>query len=198
MKLIGIYKITSPTDKIYIGQSGDVYKRWSSYFKLNCVDQPKLYRSLIKYGIDSHIFEIIEECIIEQLDEKEIYWGLYYNSLNEGLNCRLGNGRGICSEETKTKIGNKQRGISKNKGRKSPNKGNLYVMSEDTKNKMKKPKSYSNKRFKSIIQYDLENNFIKKWDSIKEAAMYIGTDSGTLCQCLKGKIPTVKKYIWKY
>lgn len=198
MKLIGIYKITSPTNKIYIGQSNDVYKRWNSYFKLNCVDQPKLYRSLTKYGIKNHKFEFIEECTIEQLDDREIYWGTYYNSLNEGLNCRLGNSRGICSEETKTKIGNKQRGISKNKGRISPNKGNSYIMSEATKNKMKKPKSYSNKRFKPILQYDLENNFIKKWDSAKEAAKHIGTDPGTLCQCLKGKIPTVKKYIWKY
>jgi hypothetical protein len=160
--------------------------------------QDKLKEIAKKYGIDNHLFDIVEYCTLEQLDDREIYWGEFYNVLKTGLNCRLGNGRGICGEETKIKIGSKQRGISKNKGKKSPNKGNSYVMSEDAKNKMKKPKSYSNKRFRSILQYDLQNNFIKKWDSIKEAAMHIGTDSGTLCQCLKGKIPTAKKYIWKY
>lgn len=30
-KLIGIYKITSPTDRIYIGQSKDINKRFNSY-----------------------------------------------------------------------------------------------------------------------------------------------------------------------
>ena len=34
--MIGIYKITSPTKRIYIGQSINIEKRFKSYEKLNC------------------------------------------------------------------------------------------------------------------------------------------------------------------
>ena len=73
--MIGIYKIQSPVGKIYIGQSTDIKKRWEYYKRLACKKQPKLYNSLNKYGSDNHIFEVIEECNIDQLDEREIYWG---------------------------------------------------------------------------------------------------------------------------
>jgi len=103
--IIGIYKITSPTGKIYIGQSSNVYLRWNKYMREDCVEQPRILRSFKKYGPKNHIFEIIEECSLEQLNEREIYWGMFYRVLGEkGLNCRLGNGNGACSEETKTKM----------------------------------------------------------------------------------------------
>lgn len=89
--MIGIYKITSPTNRVYIGQSVNIEKRWKDYNLLkNCKPQIKLYRSLIKYGIINHKFEIIEECSIEQLNERERYWQDYYNVLGlMGLNCIL-------------------------------------------------------------------------------------------------------------
>ena len=63
-KIIGIYKITSPTNRIYIGSSNDIYNRWCSYKNLKCKSQTKLYNSLLKYGAENHIFEIIENCSI--------------------------------------------------------------------------------------------------------------------------------------
>lgn len=86
---IGIYKITSPSNKIYIGQSKDIEFRWSFYLNLYCKKQTKIYNSLKKYGPENHIFEIIEECKLDKLDEREIYWKQYYNSVNDGLNCSL-------------------------------------------------------------------------------------------------------------
>ena len=75
---IGIYKITSPTGKIYIGQSWDIENRKKKYSgKSKISNQRKLYASLIKYGFDKHVFEIV--CTfpedIEQmiLDEHEIF-----------------------------------------------------------------------------------------------------------------------------
>ena len=46
-------------------------------------------RSFKKYGVKNHIFEVIEECLVENLNKRERYWQEYYNVLNEGLNCRL-------------------------------------------------------------------------------------------------------------
>jgi len=88
---IGIYKITNPSGKIYIGQSINVIKRKRQYKNIaqNIKPQIGIYRSLLKYGWNSHIFEIIEECLIEQLNDRERYWQDFYNVLEEGLNCVL-------------------------------------------------------------------------------------------------------------
>jgi len=48
--ICGIYKITSPSDKIYIGKAVNVYSRWGGYRGLDCKGQPKLYNSLKNTG----------------------------------------------------------------------------------------------------------------------------------------------------
>lgn len=88
--MIGIYKIINPNDRIYIGQSVDIDKRWDDYRNLkNVSNQKKLYRSLKKYGIEQHKFEYKEGCLLEDLNERERYWQDHYDVLNGGLNCKL-------------------------------------------------------------------------------------------------------------
>ena len=88
--MIGIYKITSPTGKVYIGQSTDIGKRLGAYKRLECKSQTRLYNSIVKYDFYHHIFEVIEECAIEQLNIRERYWQDVYDVLSKkGLNCRL-------------------------------------------------------------------------------------------------------------
>lgn len=88
--MIGIYKITSPSNKIYIGQSINIKKRFKKYKRLDCKSQPRLYKSFLKYGFINHLFEIIEECKFEELNIRERYWQDYYDVINEkGLNCVL-------------------------------------------------------------------------------------------------------------
>ncbi len=87
----GVYKITSPDNKIYIGQSINVKRRYTAYTCLSATKGiSKLYESLCAYGINSHLYEIIEYCNIEKLDELEIYYINKYNSMNIGLNCQKG------------------------------------------------------------------------------------------------------------
>ena len=90
MKKCGIYKITSPSGKIYIGQSIDIDRRFYQYRKLACKKQPVLYNSFIKYGIETHIFEIVEECEKSLLNERELYFIKFYDSYKNGMNCSLG------------------------------------------------------------------------------------------------------------
>ena len=98
---IGIYKINNPKGKIYIGKSKNIEKRFSSYYKLqHCHQQRKLYNSLKKYGPKNHVFEIIEECFEELLNEREIYYIELYNSLNDGLNLTQGGDGGSLSKES--------------------------------------------------------------------------------------------------
>lgn len=90
MKICGIYKITSPSCRIYIGQSSNIKKRFSSYNSLRCKGQKRLYASFEKYGVENHKFEVIEECNIDQLNERERHWQEHYDVLSRrGLNCSL-------------------------------------------------------------------------------------------------------------
>jgi group I intron endonuclease len=105
----GIYKITSPSNKVYIGQSINVESRFKSYKNLsNCSNQIKLINSLKKYGPENHSFEILEECRFELLNERERYWQEYYNSCGDsGLNLILtgtSQKKSLHSEESKNKI----------------------------------------------------------------------------------------------
>jgi group I intron endonuclease len=107
--MIGIYMITNPNGKIYIGQSIDIEKRFDDYKKLKCKNQIKLYGSLKKYGYDLHSFDIIEECEFNKLNERERYWQENYDVINNGLNLLLtstNNLKQIVSSETKEKIKN--------------------------------------------------------------------------------------------
>lgn len=88
-----IYKITSPSNKVYIGQSWSWIKRKSVYRRLACKSQTHLYNSLVKYGFENHSFEILEELpesiLQEELDKLEIYyWQEYINNGYEMLNVR--------------------------------------------------------------------------------------------------------------
>jgi group I intron endonuclease len=106
-KICGIYKITSPSGRVYIGESKDIFKRVYYYKILSCKSQNKLYSSLKKHGWDSHIFEIIEECEFEELLCRERYWQDFYDVLNEGLNCKLtecGQIKQVHSEDTLQKL----------------------------------------------------------------------------------------------
>ena len=116
--MVGIYKITNPKGKVYVGQSKDIDKRFKSYKRLNCKSQIKLFNSLKKYGVENHKFQIIEECKLKDTDFKEIYWGLYYKVLDEGLNCKLGQANSIVSDLTKNKMSQSHIGLTWSKERK--------------------------------------------------------------------------------
>ena len=107
-KNCGIYKITSPTGKIYIGQSTDLKKRENQYKKLHCKQQIHLYNSVKKYGWENHQFDVIEYCSEEELNCSERFWQDVFEVMGKkGLNCKLtkcGDKRLICSEDTKKKM----------------------------------------------------------------------------------------------
>lgn len=106
--MTGIYKITSPNNRVYVGQSIDVENRFKEYGRLKCKGQSRLYNSLKKYGVENHKFEVIEECAVENLNERERYWQDYYDVLSKkGLNCTLVKANGLSgkrSYETTFKI----------------------------------------------------------------------------------------------
>ena len=61
--MVAIYKITSPTGKVYIGQTINYQSRISRYINLDAKvkKQRWIYSSLAKYGPKNHRFEIVCE-----------------------------------------------------------------------------------------------------------------------------------------
>lgn len=120
-KLCGIYKITSPSKKIYIGQSIDIKERWCHYKCLKDDSQRFLFNSFKKYGIHKHKFEIIQLCKPEELNDLEKYYIQLFQTFNHkhGLNLKAGgNGGGIISEDTRKVLSESHKGqIAHNKGK---------------------------------------------------------------------------------
>lgn len=105
--MIGIYKITSPSGKVYIGQSVDIKRRLREYKNLRCTKQVKLYNSFLKYGFEYHKIEVVCECLINELNDKERCFQDLFDSMDSGLNCYLtksSDKSGKLSLETKKKL----------------------------------------------------------------------------------------------
>jgi hypothetical protein len=119
----------------------------------------------------------------------------------------------VHSEETKRKIGDANRrpkpegfGVkpdgfgervgNSHRGRKNSNETILKMSraklgkigSESQKTKVRKP----------IVQYDLDGNYIKEWDSGKRAGLELGISKGNIANVLKGRSKTCGGFIWKY
>jgi len=218
--MIGIYKITSPNNRIYIGQSVNIEKRFISYKRLYSKNklQTKLHRSFLKYGVLNHKFEIEKICLESELNNYERYFQEFYNCLNNGLNCRLtktADRSGKVSEETRLKMSEASMGNQNWLNRKH---------SAETKNKISKANSgrkYSDEinikkgrkgRVSNRIgffselhpgsvkvnQYDMNNNFIKEWNCLMDIKRELNFHIGNVSSCLKGNLNSYKKFIWKY
>lgn len=85
--------------KVYIGQTIQNPKdRWYRHCAKSNISKNEanmhIKRAILKYGKENFSFEVIETCLKEQLNEREIYWINYYDSYNKGYNNTLGGSSG--------------------------------------------------------------------------------------------------------
>src|ERR1035437_10360416 len=85
-RMVAIYKLTAPNGKCYIGQSCNIHKRFLQYKGLYCKQQPKLYKSLNKYGWENFTKEILEYIPAELKDEYEQHYIAIFRCCETGLN----------------------------------------------------------------------------------------------------------------
>jgi len=188
--MIGIYKITSPTGRIYIGQSVNIEFRFSTYRRLDkgCKNSPKLYRSLLKHGYSNHKFEVIELCDINFLNERERFYQDLYNATSDAnLNCIL------TKTDEKKGVGRKISEAQK-KQISLVHKGKVY--SEETRNKIKiaRANQIITKEHREAISknsgsarlvLNIENGIF--YNTAKEAAYTYGIKPNTLIGNLIGR-----------
>ena len=152
-RISGIYSWENQVNKKkYIGQSVDIWDRWSSHrmgLNRNKSGCTALQYAWNKYGEDNFVFYVIEECTIDELDDSEAFWMKFLQSdIHEwGYNiCGGGKSNRVFPEEMRKKMSDAKIGKT------TWNKG--IPMKEETKQKMIDAKiGYKNPNSKSKYRY---------------------------------------------
>jgi len=201
-KICGIYCIKNViNNKVYIGKSKNISERWEKHLyalKSNTHPNSHLQSSFNKYGevnfsfliLDS--FEEIEEITLNELEIKLIKEYKSHIDLY-GYNKTFGGEGASHIDDVKQKISNSLKGKKFNEERKEKiRKANIgKKRTEEWK------KNISKKLSVSIIQYNLEMNFIREWFSMREAANKLGIYESGINSCVNGKQKSSKGFIWK-
>lgn len=207
--------------EIFIGDGRNTRKLKKEY---NSAKYP-LYCAFRKYGVENFNFKIIEKCSVKKLNEREIYYIDKYNSLTEklgGFGYNLTVGGQLCE----TYVGTSDQGVytyqydlegkhvlthrNRREAAKSVG-GNAACILKATKS----GKPYKNflwnnnycefiepykpiSRSLRVLQYDMQGNFLKMYDSCKTASREIKCSDSLIQLCCSNACKTAKGYIFRY
>lgn len=90
-----IYKITNQTNgKVYVGKTlTSIETRWKEHIrdaKKEELSHRPLYSAIRKYGVENFIIEQLEECTVENVNERECFWIESLNTYKYGYNATRG------------------------------------------------------------------------------------------------------------
>ncbi len=212
-----IYKITSPSGRLYVGKTHDLRKRVNAYkcdVRKNRKDL-KLHNSLRKYGWDAHILEVIEEVEDALLDEREIYWiaelNTYCYKNPKGLNMTLGGDGQRSTWMHNLERRKKQSELFSGEGNPFYGKTHteeykkrkaLQVSEYNRENGVKVPEWGVEKGRevvrRKIVCYDLNGNFLKEYNSLASASKELNIHHSTISDSIKGRRSQAKGYVFRY
>ena len=195
----------------YVGKTNNIKRRFAQHKSKKCLEKTgskKLAYWVLKLLSNNllPIMEIIEECD-DNWAEREKYWISYYSNTNL---CNLSNGgEGVGHNDyTKSKIKNALTGRKRSDEEKQAiskamigKKRGKYTNTEWHKKRYENPeerKKCGIKLRKKVGQYDLENNLIQEFESLREASRQLNIDCGSISKCCRGKNKSAGGYIWKY
>lgn len=211
-----IYKTTNNINgKIYIGQH--ITDRLSDGYKGSGIVIEQAFKKYGKHNFKMDILEFYEGDSKEEFNNLERSYIEKFDSINPeiGYNRTLCCGGGFLgeevykkrvyrhSEEAKRKIGLAHKGkiVSKETIEKM-RKANLGKVNNCKKKTIeeRKKRVISRKRERPILQYDLDGNFIREWESLCEAGRFYGLCYGASAIKVACDNPnrTCKGFKWKY
>lgn len=202
-----IYKITNKiTGKCYIGQTVQtLQRRWYKHLHNNRC--PAMRDAIKKYGEENFTIEVIDTAeTIDELNEKEIYWISFFNSLvPNGYNLQSGGKNCRCAESTKQKLSILNSGANNPNYGKPRNKEAVRKTSEALKGV---PLNEEHKKRLSESHIGMVNECLLKrvkcietgqiFNSIKEAKAFCGSKNIHIGDVCNGKRPTAGGYHWCY
>ena len=223
-----IYKLTNKVNgKSYVGQTLHEKQRLNTHKRLGKAKDTRFTLAvdfaIAKYGFDNFEYTVLEKDIPqEKLDEREIYWISYYDTLNTGYNLTKGgqNPVELCKkkvsmydldgnyirsfdsiteavESIKVKsissIGNCLRYKKKSAG------GYQWRYADDN-SKILPYKQTSVHNYREVEQYSLDGVYLATYKSIEEAGRSLNRKKyGSISKCLRDeKQQTAYGFIWKY
>jgi len=205
MKTINIYTLTDPITKEvrYVGKTTDISKRFNRHLNESKKSTTSHKKAWIKGLLKKNLNPEIE--IIDVVNNSEWeFWERYWIEQMKAWGFRLTN-------ETNGGDGVDKGNIPWNKGTvgvMKPNettfkKGNeIGKKTRIKKNQRLSPKTEFKKGVKphnktKLLQFDLDGNFLREFDSFYEAAEYIGVCQPALSQCFIRKTYKCKGYLWE-
>lgn len=223
-----IYGIIENGQVIYVGQTiKTLNERWKEHKLLAKADQGyKIHEHMHNCAVDDK-FSNFSICILENTDhlnEREEYWISYYNTLyknGKGYNMTKGGQNApetlkhICyqynrdgtfiqayesiSEASRSVMGdstgesNIQKVLSN-----EINMAYGYRWSDIYYDRLQPILNNYTEAKKEIYQYNLDGSFVKKYDSVKEAARQLKKSQGNISSAATGKRKTAYGFIWSY
>lgn len=186
-------------DKYYVGITGQsVQERWGGT-GWGYLSQPYFYRAIQKYGWDNIRHLILKENLTkdEAINWEQEYIKLYCSRHSDhGYNLTAG-GDGTNgmkhSEETR-------RNMSKNRsGSQNAFYGRKHTQhTRDLISKHHAPCSGKDSpRSKSVFQFDLQRNFIAKYDCISDVEKILGYPHQGISYCTIGRCKSSKGFLWR-
>lgn len=199
-KICVIYKIQSPTNNVYIGQTRNFRQRHNRYKNLHCEKQVAIYKSIKKHGFENHSFEILQELPNdiqqEHINNLEIAYIESFKECGfEMLNIKGGGSNGKLSKETIEKIrlvhlGKKKKPLSEaqkkhlsiiNSGANNPNYGKkkteTWYKSMREKTSGEKHHMYGKSSPIAKMTIDLQTGFV--FDSLNIACKSLNVNYNT-------------------
>ena len=197
----------------YVGKTNNIKRRFAQHKSKKCLEKTgsKKLASWILKLLSNNLFPIME--IIEECDdnwvEREKYWISYYSNTTTLCNLSEG-GEGVGhNDSTKSKIKNALVGRKRSDEEKEAiskamigKKRGKYTNTEGHKKRYENPeerKKCSIKLRKKVGQYDLENNLIQEFESLREASRQLNIDCGSISKCCRGiRYESINGFVFKY
>lgn len=202
-----IYKITNLINqKKYIGKTLKTpEERWKEHIrdsqKIENSNRP-LYKAFNKYGVENFILETIEECSINEINEKEAYWIEAYGSFKYGYNATLGgDGKHYCDYDLIYGLFQKGKNITEIANITGYDVATCRIALENFKiSEEERQKRGREAISKTIIQINKDTGkIIAIFPSIQKAYDSLNKQhSGHIAEVCKGKRKTAYGYKWAY
>lgn len=186
-----VYYHKTPDGKMYIGMTKDALKKRFGNGKL--YKGMPFEKAINEFGWDNIEHGVLEYGLTkEEASEKEEYYINLYQTTNPeyGYNRATGGIHGkiygrIITDEMRQHMSAAQKG---------------HPCSEEARLNMSLAhKGKPSLRNKHVLQYDLDGNFIREFNSMTEVAKAFGKKTPTqISACCTGKTKTAYGYIWNY
>lgn len=181
-------------------------------------DNSLFHEAIRKYGIENFDYEILEECKISELNDKEKYWIKELKSyvLDGGYNLTKGGDSTLRDfyyfsnedllyywNDLKLTVTAIYQTYGSTGQRIREQLIELGITPEEIEQRtyekrLEIVKKGMPKRLKKINQYDLEGNFIQQYDSLTDAALAVNGSKGNISLVARGRYKTAYGYKWEY